>query len=246
MPRTTLVPPERPDLVTRLAALDWRALEASLWAHGHAETAPLLTPDECAQLAASYDDESRFRSRVEMARHRFGEGEYKYFSRPLPRLVEALRSGFYPPLAVIANRWQDALAASNRYPLVHQDLLEQCHAAGQDRPTPLILRYRAGGYNCLHQDLYGDVAFPFQVMLPLSRHGVDFTGGEFLLVEQRPRAQSAGEVLCPAQGAAVIFTTRVRPARGRSGFHRVQVRHGVSRVRSGTRMALGIIFHDAR
>jgi hypothetical protein len=225
---------------------DWAAIEQELWARGYAATHPLLGEDECRAIASLYDEDAHFRARVEMSRHRFGEGEYKYLAAPLPPPVRALREALYPPLSAIANRWMEALGEEVRYPERLGAFLDRCRAAGQSRPTPLILRYREGGYNCLHQDLYGDVAFPLQVMIPLSRREVDYTGGEFLLVEQRPRAQSAGEAVRPEQGALVVFTTRVRPVRGRAGWHRANVRHGVSRVRSGTRLALGIIFHDAR
>ena len=181
-----------------------------------------------------------------MERHRFGVGEYKYFSRPLPPLVESLRSGLYPPLAVVANRWMKALGEARRFPPTLDAFLSVCARAGQEQPTPLLLRYEAGGYNCLHQDLYGDVAFPLQVAVMLSRPGRDYQGGEFLLVEQRPRSQSAGEAITAGRGEMVIFPNRLRPVRGSRGFYRVNVRHGVSRVRSGHRMTLGLIFHDAR
>ncbi len=230
----------------RVAALAWPEIERSLWERGYAWTPDFLAGSECAAVAALYDDPSAFRSRVEMARHRFGEGEYKYFAAPLPSLVADLRRALYPPLARVANRWAEALGSAERFPESHEALLERCATAGQARPTPLVLRYREGGYNCLHQDVYGDVTFPLQALVPLSRPGVDFTGGEFLLVEQRPRAQSAAEVLTPEQGDLVLFTTRTRPARGARGFHRVNVRHGLSRVRSGERYALGVIFHDSR
>jgi uncharacterized protein len=230
----------------RVAALPWEDLERSLWDRGYAWFPGFLGGAECAAVAALYDEASTFRSRVEMARHRFGEGEYKYFASPLPPLVAELRRALYPPLARVANGWADALGAPDRFPPDHAGLLARCAEQGQTRPTPLVLRYREGGYNCLHQDVYGDVAFPLQALVPLSRPGIDFTGGEFLLVEQRPRAQSAGEVLTPAQGDLVLFTTRTRPARGARGVHRVNVRHGLSRVRSGERYALGVIFHDAR
>ena len=230
----------------RVEALPWPELERSLWERGYAWSPGFLSDSECAGVAALYGDAAAFRSRVEMARHRFGEGEYKYFASPLPALVAGLRRALYPPLARVANRWAEALAVPERLPATLDGLLERCREAGQTRPTPLVLRYAEGGYNCLHQDVYGDVTFPLQALMPLSRPGVDFTGGEFLLVEQRPRAQSAAEVLTPARGDLVLFTTRTRPARGARGFHRVNVRHGLSRVRSGERYALGVIFHDAR
>jgi hypothetical protein len=206
----------------------------------------MLTAAERGALVRLYDDEALFRSRVVMERHRFGAGEYKYFSRPLPPLVESLRERLYPPLAAIADRWMEALGSAQRFPPTLVGFLAACAKAGQKQPTPLLLRYQAGGYNCLHQDLYGDVAFPLQVAVMLSRPGRDYTGGEFLLVEQRPRAQSAGEAIRAGQGELVVFPNRLRPVRGSRGFHRVNVRHGVSRVRSGQRMTLGLIFHDAR
>jgi uncharacterized protein len=230
----------------RLGRLDWPGLEAQLEAQGYAQTPPMLTGPECAGLARLYDDETRFRSRVVMERHRFGVGEYKYFARPLPLLVESLRSRLYPPLAAIANRWMETLADSRRFPPTLEAFLAVCAKAGQKQPTPLLLRYEAGGYNCLHQDLYGEVAFPLQVAVMLTRPGRDYTGGEFLLVEQRPRSQSAGEAITAGRGEMVIFTNRLRPVRGSRGFYRVNVRHGVSRVRSGHRLTLGIIFHDAK
>jgi uncharacterized protein len=229
----------------RVDALPWPDLEASLWERGYAHAHALLTADECAALAASYET-AAFRSRVDMARHRFGEGEYQYFADPLPPLVAELRERLYPRLAPVANAWSEALGGAERFPESQGALRARCREAGQTKPTPLLLRYGAGGYNCLHQDLYGDVAFPLQAMIPLSRPGADHTGGELVFVEQRPRAQSAAEVLAPGQGDLVLFTTRARPARGPRGWHRVQMRHGVSRIRSGARMALGVIFHDAR
>jgi len=228
------------------AALDWPRLGQELDTLGHAVTDPLLTPDECDELAELYDDDARFRSRIEMRRHGFGEGEYKYLDHPLPGAVRALRADLYPPLAAVANRWAEALGAPDRYPAELDEFLAVCHHAGQTRPTPLILRYDEGGYNCLHQDIYGDVAFPLQVVVALSRPGDDYTGGEFLLVEQRPRAQSRGEAIALEQGQALIFPTRHRPVEGRRGHYRVTVRHGVSRLRSGRRFTLGVIFHDAR
>jgi hypothetical protein len=230
----------------RVAALPWAELTRSLWERGYAWSRGFLRGPECAGVASLYGEGSAFRSRVEMARHRFGEGEYKYFAAPLPPLVADLRRALYPPLALVANRWAEALGAPERFPARIEGLLRRCAEAGQTRPTPLLLRYREGGYNCLHQDVYGDVTFPLQALVPLSRPGLDFTGGEFLLVEQRPRAQSAAEVLTPDRGDLVLFTTRTRPARGARGFHRVHVRHGLSRVHSGERYALGVIFHDAR
>ena len=233
------------DIAARRADLDWTTIERSLWEWGYAKTPPVLTPEECAGLIALYDDDARFRSRVDMARYRFGLGEYKYFAAPLPPLVQALRTHAYPPLAAIANQWETALETATLHPTSHVGLLERCRRGGQTKPTPLLLRYEAGGYNCLHQDLYGAIAFPLQMTCLLSRPGADFTGGEFLLVEQRPRAQSRGEVVPLEQGQIVIFATRERPVRGTRGAYRVALRHGVSRVTSGLRYTLGVIFHDA-
>lgn len=229
----------------RIARLDWPALERSLDERGCASTPPLLGRDECAELVRLFDEERRFRSRIDMARFRFGLGEYKYFAEPLPRVVAALRVHVYRRLAPIANRWSEALGLPDRYPPELDAWLARCAAAGQIRPTPLLLRYTAGGYNCLHQDLYGALAFPLQLTCVLGQADEDFTGGEILLVEQRPRAQSRGEVLTLARGEAVIFPNRWRPVAGTRGTYRVTVRHGVSTVRAGTRTSLGIIFHDA-
>jgi hypothetical protein len=235
-----------PSIQTRLQQVDWAAVAPALAEHGWATTPPLLTSAECAELIEFFPDEPRFRSRVEMARFRFGEGEYKYFAEPLPPTVLALRRHAYPPLAAIAGDWDDALGRRPDYPLELDAFLARCAEHGQTKPTPLLLRYETGGYNCLHQDLYGEVAFPLQMTCLLSRPGRDFTGGEFLLVEQRPRAQSRGEVVPLKQGQIVIFATRDRPARGGRGVHRVGMRHGVSRVTAGSRYALGIIFHNAK
>ena len=234
------------DLRERLTALDWSGIERSLWAWGWAKTPPLLTPDECAELVALYDDEARFRSRIDMARYRFGVGEYKYFGAPLPPLVDTLRMHAYPPLAAVANQWQVALGDPDLFPGDLASLLRRCHKRGQTKPTPLLLRYEAGGYNCLHQDLYGDVVFSLQLTCFLSRRGVDYEGGDFLLVEQRPRAQSRGESIATEQGEILIFTTRHRPVEGSRGVYRAAMRHGVSRIRSGLRYTLGVIFHDAK
>ncbi len=246
IPLTESRPLTPPTIAARLAALDWPHLERSLDDEGYAHTPPVLSAEECAELTALYDDDRRFRSRVDMARHRFGLGDYKYFRRPLPRLVQDLRTHAYPYLAAIANRWMAALGREGGFPLKLEAFLETCAAHGQTEPTPLLLHYEAGGHNCLHQDLYGDVAFPLQMTCLLSRPGEDFTGGEFLLVEQRPRAQSRGEVVPLGQGQIVIFATRDRPARGARGAYRVTLRHGVSRVTSGERYTLGVIFHDAK
>ena len=229
----------------RVEALDWEGVAASLDAHGSARLERLLSPDECRALTGLYPDESRFRSRVVMARHGFGRGEYKYFSYPLPRIVADLRSAFYPRLAPIANRWNAALGVDVQYPDSHADFLARCHAAGQTRPTPLLLQYAADDYNCLHQDLYGEHVFALQLAILLSEPVRDFTGGEFVITEQRPRMQSRPEVVPLREGDAVIFAVHHRPVRGARGAYRVNLRHGVSRVRSGNRHTLGVIFHDA-
>jgi hypothetical protein len=231
---------------TRVAALDWQAIGAALDTHGAATTIPLLTSAECNELAAAYDDNARFRSRVIMARHGFGRGEYKYFAYPLPEKIAALRTALYPPLAAIANRWNEAMGIATRYPPAHRAYLDACHKAGQVKPTPLLLRYGEGDYNCLHQDLYGEWVFPLQATILLSAPGADFTGGEFTLTEQRPRMQSRAEVVTLRQGEAVIFPVHHRPVQGTRGVYRVTLRHGVSRLRSGQRHTLGIIFHDAK
>jgi uncharacterized protein len=228
-----------------LAAIDWREIEASLDGRGYAVTPPLLSAAECSELAALYPKDDPFRSRVVMQRHAFGRGEYKYFRYPLPSAVEGLRRAIYPQLAPIANRWRGRLREEGRFPPSLGGYLAQCHAAGQERPTPLLLKYEADDYNCLHQDLYGDLVFPLQLTVLLSAPEDDFTGGEFLLVEQRPRAQSKGEVVPLKQGEAVIFAVHHRPVEGTRGAYRVTMRHGVSRLRSGQRYTLGIIFHDA-
>jgi hypothetical protein len=230
----------------RIGRLDWAELQRQLDEQGFAVTAPVLTEGECAELADLFESD-RFRSTIDMARHRFGDGRYRYFARPLPDSIEAARVAFYERLAPIANRWADLLSGDNpTFPLTHEELLERCREAGQERPTPLMLRYHEGDWNALHQDLYGDVYFPFQVLTVLSDPDRDYDGGEFVLMEQRPRAQSRAHVLRPPQGAFVIFPTRERPNRGKSGYHRVGLRHGVSTVTAGTRTALGVIFHDAR
>ena len=241
---TTIIT-ERP-FAARVDALPWNDLSDQLDSRGFAVTEPLLDAARCAELADLFDGGS-FRSTVEMARHRFGDGRYRYFDHPLPEPIPELRTAFYARLAPIANRWSGRLGgASDAFPLEHAELIERCRAAGQERPTPLILRYGAGDWNALHQDLYGDVYFPFQVLTVLSEPDEDYEGGEFVLLEQRPRAQSRAHVITPARGAFVIFPTRVRPNAGKRGFHRVGMRHGVSTVTSGQRTALGIIFHDAR
>jgi hypothetical protein len=226
-------------------AIDWDAGIKDLDARGNATTPELLTPAECDEIAAMYTDEGRFRSSVVMERHGFGRGEYKYFRYPLPPLVQQLRTALYPRLAPIANRWNEAMGFEIRYPDAHADYLARCHDAGQRLPTPLLLRYGEGDYNCLHQDLYGEHVFPLQVAVLLSRPGQDYRGGEFVLTEQRPRMQSRVEVVPLAQGDAVIFAVRHRPVQGTRGTYRVNLRHGVSRLRSGQRLTLGVIFHDA-
>ena len=231
--------------VSRAAAVDWQQVAASLDERGYATTAALLTTEQCRSLAALYDRKEAFRSRVVMQRHGFGSGEYKYLCYPLPDIVEALRQAIYPQLAPIANRWRERLREEGRFPPALAAYLKECHATGQERPTPLILKYEAGDYNCLHQDLYGDLVFPLQLTVLLSAPEDDFTGGEFLLVEQRPRAQSKGEVVPLRQGEAVIFPVHHRPVEGTRGPYRVTMRHGVSRLHSGHRLTLGIIFHDA-
>jgi len=231
----------------KVDALDWMTAEDSLSARGYAVTAPILTAEDCAELIALYDDEKRFRSHVIMERYRFGVGDYKYFENPLPPVVARLRTAAYPHLAKIANRWAEALGERGAvYPLVHAEFLKICHKAGQNKPTPLMLHYEAGGYNCLHQDLYGEISFPLQMVFLLGQEGHDWAGGEFILVEQQPRAQSKAEVVRGNQGQAIIFTTRYRPVKGTRGYYRVNLRHGVSRVRRGTRYTLGVIFHDAK
>ena len=237
---------ETSGIAGRVGALDWARLAARLDDEGHAVVESLLTPDECAALTGLYDVDTRFRSRVVMARHGFGLGEYKYFAHPLPETVGALRTSLYPGLAEVANRWSGALGLAERYPDDHAAFLDRCHRSGQTKPTPLLLRYGSGDYNCLHQDVYGDHLFPLQVTVLLAVPGQDFTGGEFVLLEQRPRMQSRAEVVPLGQGDAVIFPVRHRPVRGRRGSYRVALRHGVSRVRSGHRHTLGVIFHDAR
>jgi uncharacterized protein len=234
------------DLGERAAALDWSEVSGELDAHGCAVIGPLLTARDCAALIEGYASEERFRSRVVMARHGFGRGEYKYFAYPLPDLVATLRAALYPPLAAIANRWNAAMGVATRYPEPHEAFLARCHEAGQTRPTPLLLRYGAGDYNCLHQDIYGGHVFPLQVAFLLSRPGVDFDGGEFVLTEQRPRMQSRAEVVPLAQGQGVVFPVHHRPVQGTRGVYRVNMRHGVSRLRGGNRHTLGIIFHEAK
>jgi uncharacterized protein len=230
----------------RIAGVDWARIRALLEEGGYATTAPLLTPAQCGELANLYDQREHFRSRVDMARLRFGVGEYKYFAAPLPPLVATLRTELYRRVMAIANDWMEALRLAPRFPAELAEFVAYCHRAGQVKPTPLILRYGAGGYNCLHQDIYGETVFPLQFTVMLSAPGRDFDGGEFLLVEQRPRAQSRGQAVVLRQGEAIVFATRYRPVRGPRGWSRVNVRHGVSRVDRGSRITLGIIFHDAK
>jgi hypothetical protein len=235
-------------IAARVAALDWTAIGESLDAHGCAVTGPLalLTPDECQSLAENYAADALFRSRVIMARHGFGRGEYKYFAYPLPDPIAALRAALYPHLAEVANRWNAAMGIAVRYPATHDAYLERCHKSGQKKPTPLLLQNGPGDYNCLHQDLYGEHIFPLQATVLLSRPRADFSGGEFVLTEQRPRMQSRAEVVPLQQGEAVIFPVHHRPVQGTRGIYRVNMRHGVSRIREGQRRTLGIIFHDAK
>jgi uncharacterized protein len=227
-------------------ALDWGRISAELGSRGNALVPGLLSARDCTSLAALYPHSERFRSRVVMSRHGFGKGEYQYFSYPLPQAVALLRDALYPYLAPIANEWSDLLQAGVRYPAQHAEFLERCAQAGQTRPTPLLLQYAAGDYNCLHQDLYGETVFPLQVAILLSEPWKDFTGGEFVITEQRPRMQSRAEVVPLQQGDAVIFAVNERPVRGIRGVYRVRLRHGVSTVRTGRRHTLGVIFHDAK
>ncbi len=232
------------DITDRIAALDWPRIRADLDGQGWT-TVPLLTPSECAALSALYGDDGGFRKQVIMQRHGYGRGDYKYFAYPLPDMVSALRTALYPPLARIANDWAAALRTGTRFPADHAAFLDRCHEAGQQRPTPLLLRYGEGDFNHLHQDLYGEHVFPLQAAFLLSRPGDDFIGGEFVLTEQRPRMQSRVDVVPLAQGDAVIFAVSQHPAQGARGVYRAVMRHGVSRLRSGHRFTLGVIFHDA-
>jgi uncharacterized protein len=230
----------------RVARLDWQRIATDLDAYGCAVASAILSQEECQAIAGSYANEGLFRSRIVMARHGFGRGEYKYFRYPLPEEISELRSALYPPLSRIANRWNEIMGVHVRYPDDHAKFLDRCHEAGQVQPTPLLLRYGAGDYNCLHQDLYGEHVFPLQVAFLLSAPQHDFTGGEFVLTEQRPRMQSRAEVVPLTQGDGAIFPVHHRPVQGTKGFYRVNMRHGVSRLRSGERHTLGVIFHDAR
>jgi uncharacterized protein len=235
------------ELHNRVSVFDWQAIGSQLGGVGYAKTGPLLSSVECESLVRLFAREESFRSHIVMERYRFGKGDYKYFRYPLPETVEALRTATYPHLAKIANAWNTQLGNDAKpFPLDHQEFLARCHRAGQKQPTPLVLHYEAGGYNCLHQDLYGDVAFPLQLVVMLGQQGRDWDGGEFVLVENVPRAQSRAEVITADQGHGIIFTTRYRPVRGSKGNYRVSLRHGVSRVRRGTRFTLGVIYHDAK
>lgn len=241
----TAITHEITTVADRIHSQDWERLRDELDERGFAVTEPILDPAECRELADLFDGDG-FRSTIDMARHRFGDGRYRYFAHPLPDPVQAARMAFYARLAPIANAWSARLSGDTpRFPDTHEELLERCRDAGQTRPTPLMLRYRSGDWNALHQDLYGEVYFPFQVLTVLSDPEHDFAGGEFVLLEQRPRAQSRAYVLRPPQGAFVIFPTRERPNAGKSGYHRVALRHGVSTVTAGERVTLGVIFHDA-
>ena len=231
---------------SRIAKHDWAKVSEELSGQGCAVIEGLLSADECRQVAALYSEEAHFRSHVHMARHGFGKGEYRYFKYPLPKLLSGLRTALYPHLAVIANDWNARMNIDRRYPAQHDDFLKECHDAGQTRPTPLLLQYVPGDFNCLHQDLYGDLAFPLQVAILLSEPGKDFTGGEFVLAEQRPRMQSRVEVVPLRQGDAVTFAVHNRPVKGTKGTYRVNLRHGVSRLRTGMRHTVGIIFHEAK
>jgi hypothetical protein len=238
--------PSSADLAARVDALDWPQITAELDAQGCAVLKGLLTPDQCHAISALYPDDTHFRSRIVMGRHGFGRGEYKYFAYPLPDLIAQLRPALYTHLQGVANRWNESMGIDIRYPAAHAAFLKRCHEAGQARPTPLLLQYEAGDFNCLHQDLYGEHVFPLQVAILLSEPGRDFTGGEFVLAEQRPRMQSRAEVVPLAQGDAVAFAVHHRPVQGTRGTYRVNLRHGVSRIRSGQRHTVGVIFHDAK
>ena len=249
MKTTTKEEPAQPrnlsTVKARIDRLPWSDLQQSLAESGYAVTPELLTQDECVELRNLYSQDQLFRSHIIMERLRFGRGDYKYFANPLPSIVRELRTHAYPHLAEVANRWAEELEEDTRFPAEHAAFLERCHRAGQKRPTPLLLHYEQDGYNCLHQDIYGAIAFPIQMVFLLGQQGRNWDGGEFVLMEQRPRAQSKVEVVATNQGCAIIFTTRHRPVQGTRGFYRVNMKHGVARVRSGSRYTLGIIFHDA-
>jgi uncharacterized protein len=242
-----IVPPsDISDAAARVHALDWPQVRSELDTQGCAVLKGLLSREECRALARLYSRDGHFRSRIVMGRHGFGRGEYKYFAYPLPDLIAGLRPALYAELCEVANRWNEAMGIDIAYPKHHKAFLERCHEAGQTRPTPLLLQYETGDYNCLHQDLYGEHVFPLQVAILLSEPGRDFTGGEFVLTEQRPRMQSRAEVVPLAQGDGVAFAVHHRPVQGTRGYYRVNLRHGVSRIRSGQRHTLGVIFHDAK
>jgi len=242
----TAIRPVPSEIAARAGAIDWSHIESDLDAQGCAVIKGLLSPDQCRALVTLYPDDQHFRSRVVMSRHGFGRGEYKYFSYPLPDVIAELRPLLYVHLVGIANRWNEAMGIDIRYPERHDSFLKRCHDAGQTRPTPLLLQYEAGDYNCLHQDLYGEHVFPLQVAILLSEPGRDFEGGEFVLTEQRPRMQSRAEVVALRQGDAVAFAVHHRPVQGTRGAYRVNLRHGVSRLRAGHRHTVGVIFHDAK
>ncbi len=245
MRNTASLTSARSDLASRIERLDWQRISAELDESGCATTGPLLTKSEIRELREGYDNDALYRSRVIMQRHGYGEGEYRYYRYPLPGLISEARESLYPKLAPIANAWHKELRLERTFPSTHEVYLKTCHAAGQTRPTPLILKYGAGDYNRLHQDLYGPLNFPIQLTVLLSEPGVEFDGGEFVLVEQKPRSQSRAEVVPLALGEAVLFAVNFRPGRGTRGSYRLTMRHGVSRIRSGSRYTLGIIFHDA-
>jgi len=238
--------PKPTQTFARIEALDWQELGKNLDEQGNATLAGVLTSQECKALASLYSNEEGFRSRVVMGRHGFGRGEYKYFNYPLPDIIEEMRTELYSRLAPLANKWNESMKNDVRYPAKHAQFIKRCHDAGQERPTPLLLQYGPGDFNCLHQDLYGEHVFPIQVTFLLSEPGKDFTGGEFVLAEQRPRMQSRPEVVPLRQGDGVAFAVHHRPVQGTRGIYRVNMRHGVSRLRSGHRHTMGIIFHDAR
>ena len=237
---------QTPSISERIEGLDWKAIAESLWGFGYALIDPILTAEECAALVKLYPSEEHFRSHIIMARYRFGRGDYKYFTYPLPTLVQQIRESTYPHLSAVANEWNSALGILSRFPETLSAFLGTCKKQGQTKPTPLLLHYQSGDFNCLHQDVYGDLAFPIQLTCFLSQPGEDYEGGEFVLVEQQPRAQSKAEVIRASRGQIVIITTRYRPVKGSRGFYRTNLRHGVSRVRSGVRFTLGIIYHDAK
>lgn len=234
------------DIASRLGDLDWPSIRAAIWIYGYALTPPILTKEECDGLIALYPSDQLFRSHIIMSRYRFGRGDYKYFHYPLPPIVQVLRESTYRELAPLANEWNQAMAVAARFPREHSAFLALCKAKGQTRATPLLLHYEQGDFNCLHQDLYGDIAFPLQLTCFLSQPGDDYVGGEFVLVEQQPRAQSKAEAISAARGQILIFATRYRPVKGTRGYYRTNLKHEVSRIRRGTRFTLGVIYHDAQ